>query len=176
MIKNQYVSLCLFAASLMMGCFATSALSARSESVRIAVVNVQQVLLHPTHVEDMETALKKRFGPREQALLQEQRALDADMATFKRQQKVASKRKLSALTTKIVKERTAFFKKKLSLRREVVPAQNKAMKELLDTLKADIRKIATRSNPSLDIVLTTNAVAFSKSKYDITDKVKELFN
>lgn len=145
-----------------------------ADTSKIAVVNVQQVLLQSSKVAEVNTKLQDQFKPRQETLAARQKTLQDEMDKFNKNSSSMKPTERDALEKKLNDEKSAFLKDAGAFQKDVNAEQNKAMQTILKQLSAVISDMAKKSGYSL--VLDSQAVVYSADATDITKDVAKDFN
>lgn len=143
--------------------------TANAASMKIAVVNMQQVFHKTPQAEQIKKSMQKRFGPRQKRIISMQKALQANVQKLRKNRSVMSAKSLKKLQQKILAEQRTLQKTQMSFQQELMKAQNTAMQSLLKKVKTAIDHIAKKRK--FDVVLTTESVAYANDSLDITSRV-----
>lgn len=162
----------LFAGTQAYAADATMTTTATAE--KVAVVNVQQVLLNSKKVTDANTKLQDQFKPRQEKLAARQKQLQDEMNDFQKKSATMSQKDRDAAEKKLSDEKANFLKDATAFQKEVNEEQNKAMQAILGQLSGVISNLAKKNHYSL--VLDSQAVVYSLDAPDITKDVAKEFN
>ena len=154
----------------------SSALAAETprDDMKLAVVNVQQILQQSSRVSDLSKKLENRFKPRQQKLNEEQAKLQSKIEQFKKESPTMAASDKDALQKKIDGDRNSLVKQVVAYQQELNKEQNKVMQELLGDVNSIVAEIANKNNYSM--VLDSQALVYAPSTVDITKQVSEKFN
>jgi outer membrane protein len=147
----------------------TTDTAAPAGSAKIAVVNVQQVLMQSTRVADVNTKLQNQFKPRQEKLTAQQKTLQDELDKFSKGSTAMSTKDRDATEKKIADDKAAFLKDAGAFQKDVNAEQNKAMQSILGQLSGIISDLAKKSNYTL--VLDSQAVVYASDAADITKQV-----
>jgi outer membrane protein len=153
---------------------ADAAAPAAAGAPKIAVVNVQQVLLQSSKVAEVNTKLQDQFKPRQEKLAATQKSLQDEMDKFNKDSSSMKPADRDALEKKLNDEKANFLKDAGAFQKEVNGEQNKAMQSILGQLSGIISALAKRD--SYTLVLDSQAVVYSADAADITKQVAKDFN
>jgi len=95
--------------------------------------------------------------------------LQLEVKSYQKEQAVLSKKKIAALQRTISQHSVALRQAQAKFQSDLLTTQNKKMSAFLDQVKAAVAKVAQKKG--LDVVLPSNAVLYSKNKFDITPSV-----
>ncbi|MDR3477798.1 MAG: OmpH family outer membrane protein [Gammaproteobacteria bacterium] len=141
---------------------------------KIAVVNVQQVLMQSSKVAKVNTKLQDQFKPRQEKLTAQQKTLQDEVDKYSKESPTMSQKDRDATEKKIGDEKAAFLKDAGAFQKEVNAEQNKAMQSILGQLSGVISGMAKKENYTL--VLDSQAVVYASDATDITKQVAKEFN
>jgi outer membrane protein len=145
-----------------------------ADAAKIAVVNVQQVLLQSAKVAEVNTKLQDQFKPRQEKLAGQQKALQDEFDTFNKNSSTMKAADRDTTEKKLNDEKANFLKEAGAFQKEVNAEQNKAMQSILKQLSGIISDLAKKNGYSL--VLDSQAVVYSADATDITKDVAKDFN
>jgi outer membrane protein len=141
---------------------------------KIAVVNVQQVLMQSSKVAKVNTKLQDQFKPRQEKLTAQQKTLQDEVDKYSKESPTMSQKDRDTTEKKIGDEKAAFLKDAGAFQKEVNAEQNKAMQSILGQLSGVISTMAKKENYTL--VLDSQAVVYASDATDITKQVAKEFN
>jgi outer membrane protein len=159
---------------LIAGTQAFAADDAKTTSLKIAVVNVQQVLAQSTKVAEANTKLQDQFKPRQEKLTAQQKSLQDELDKFGKESATMSQKDRDSTEKKIADDKASFLKDAGAFQKEVNAEQNKAMQTILNQLSGIISDLAKKNSYSL--VLDAQAVVYTSDAADITKQVAKEFN
>ena len=141
---------------------------------KIGVVDVQGVFQSMPQAAEIQNSIQVEFKDRIEEINKLQQdgqfyaeRLQRDAATMSEQEK-------KDLQQKILKVREELSKKAQPLQQEVQQRRNEEQNKLLGLIKQAIDKVA--ADEGYDLVLTSNAVSFSKEQFDMSEQVLEQVN
>jgi outer membrane protein len=141
---------------------------------KIAVVNVQQVLMQSSKVAEVNTKLQNQFKPRQEKLTAQQKTLQDELDKYGKDSPSMAAKDRDTTEKKIADDKAAFLKDAGAFQKEVNAEQNKAMQSILGQLSGIISDLAKKSNYTL--VLDSQAVVYASDAADITKQVAKDFN
>ena len=147
---------------------------AATDTIKVAVVNVQQVLQQSPRVTALSKKLEDKFKNRQTKLNKEQKSLQDELDKFKKESPTMSKKKRETTEKKITADRSALVKQVVSYQQDLQKEQNKVMQGILEDLNGIVSKIAKKQKYNL--VLDSQAVVYSANGNDITKEVASQFN
>lgn len=142
--------------------------------IKMAVVNVQQILQQSTRVADLSKKLEEQFKPQQQKLNDEQKAFQDESEKLKRDAATMTEKDREALQKKIENDRAALVKQVVAYQQDLNKQQNQIMQGLLSDLNGIVSGIAKKANYNL--VLDAQAVVYAPESTDITRQVSDQFN
>jgi outer membrane protein len=145
-----------------------------ADAPKVAVVNVQQVLLQSSKVAEVNTKLQDQFKPTQEKLAARQKTLQDELDKFNRDSSSMKSADRDATEKKLNDEKAVFLKDAGAFQKEVNAEQNKAMQSILKQLSGIISDMAKKNGYSL--VLDSQAVVYSADATDITKDVAKDFN
>lgn len=167
---KQLVKQVIATAMLGSALISTSALAEQ----KIGVVDVQGVFQSMPQAAEIQNSIQVEFKDRIEEINKLQQdgqfyaeRLQRDAATMSEQEK-------KDLQQKILKVREELSKKAQPLQQEVQQRRNEEQNKLLGLIKQAIDKVA--ADEGYDLVLTSNAVSFSKEQFDMSEQVLEQVN
>lgn len=142
--------------------------------IKLAVVNVQQILQQSPRVADLSKQLESQFKARQSKINDEQKALQASVDKFNKESPTMNAAVRKSTETKIASDRAGLVKEVVAYQQDLQKEQNKIMQGLLGDLNGIVSGIAKTSSYSL--VLDSQAVVFAADGADITKDVAKQFN
>lgn len=155
----------------------SSALAADASStapLKIAVVNVQQILQQSSRVTDLSKKLEDQFKPRQTKLNDEQKNLQDEVDRLKKDSATMAQKEKDNMSKKVESDRAALVKQVVAYQQDLNKEQNQIMQGLLADLNGIVSGIAKKS--SFNLVLDAQAVVYAPDSTDITKQVSEQFN
>lgn len=148
--------------------------AASSPQIKVAVVNVQQLLQQSPRVSTLSKGLEAQFKDRQQKISDEQKVLQDELDKFKKESPTMSKKDSDAMQKKIAADRSDLVKQVVSYQQDLSKEQNKIMQGILSELNSIVSGIAKAQGYAL--VLDSQAVIFASDGADITKDVSKEFN
>ena len=145
-----------------------------ADAYKVAVVNVQQVLLQSSKVAEVNTKLQDQFKPRQAKLAATQKTLQDALDKFNKDSSSMKAADRDSTEKKLNDQKATFLKDAGAFQKEVNAAQNSAMQGILKQLSGIISVMSKKSGYSL--VLDSQAVVYSADATDITKEVGKDFN
>ena len=142
--------------------------------IKVAVVNVQQLLQQSPRVAELSKKLESQFKDRQTKIGDEQKALQDQLDKFKKESPTMSKKDRDAEEKQITQERSDLVKKVVAYQQDLQKEQNKIMQNILSDLNKIVSTIAKAQSYSL--VLDSQAVIYAGDGNDITKDVAKQFN
>ncbi len=142
--------------------------------LKVAIVNVQQILQQSPRVASLSKQLEGQFKPRQTKIGDEQKSLQDELDTFKKSSPTMSQKDRDSTQKKIATERADLVKKVVAYQQDLQKEQNKIMQGILNDLNGIVSTIA--KNQSYALVLDSQAVIYASDGNDITKDVAKQFN
>lgn len=143
-------------------------------ALKIAVVNVQQILQQSTRVTDLSKKLEDQFKPRQQKLNDEQKKLQDEVDQLKKESSTMGQKDRDGLQKKVEGDRAALVKQVVTYQQDLNKEQNRIMQGLLSDLNGIVSGLAKKGDYNL--VLDAQAVVYAPGSTDITKQVSDQFN
>lgn len=143
--------------------------SISSLAASVAVIDMQQIFQNSKQVKQINDNLEKQFSAQKKSVDDLGKQLQANIDKYKKDQTVMDKKSGDMLKDTIRDEEQKLQQQQTDLQRQLFEAQNKAMTQFLDQIKAIVKGMA--GNQGYDVVLPKNALLYSKDNLDITSKV-----
>lgn len=142
--------------------------------IKVAVVNVQQILQQSPRVADLSKKLEGQFKGRQTSINDQQTALQAEMDKFKKESPTMSANDKSSMEKKISSDRADLVKKVVAYQQDLQKAQNTIMQGILGDINGIVSTIAKAQSYAL--VMDAQAVIYAADGNDITADVAKQFN
>lgn len=142
--------------------------------IKVAIVNVQQVLQQSPRVVTLSKQLEGEFKGRQTKIGDEQKALQDELDNFKKESPTMSQKERDSMQKKIASDRADLVKKVVSYQQDLQKEQNKIMQGILGDLNGIVSAIAKKESYAL--VLDSQAVIYAADGSDITKDVAKQFN
>jgi outer membrane protein len=142
--------------------------------IKVAVVNVQQVLQQSPRVTQLSKKLEADFKDRQAKIGDEQKALQDLMDKYKQESPTMAQKDKDAMQKKITTDRSALVAKVVAYQQDLQKQQTKIMQGVLSDLNGIVTNIAKGQN--FGLVLDAQAVIYSANGTDITKDVAKQFN
>jgi len=153
---------------------ACQAADSSTGQIKVAVVNVQQILQQSPKIADLSKKLEDQFKKRQTKIGEEQKSLQDSLDKFKKDSSTMSASAKDSTEKKLSTERAALVKKVVSYQQDLQKEQTKIMQGVLKDINGIVSKIAKKNSYSL--VLDAQAVVFAADGNDITSDVAKEFN
>lgn len=147
---------------------------AADATIKVAVVNVQQVLQQSPRVADYSKKLESQFKARQTKIGDEQKVLQDALEKFKKESPTMTEKDRNAMQKKIAADRSDLVKQVVSYQQDLQKEQNKIMQGILGEINGIVSSIAKKQSYAL--VLDAQAVIFAADGNDITKDVATKFN
>ena len=145
-----------------------------ADTIKVAVVNVQQILQQSPRVAELSKKLEGQFKPRQTKINDGQKALQDQLDTFKKESPTMSQANRASAEKKISADRAELVKQVVAYQQDLQKEQNKIMQSILADMNGIVSTIAKKQSYSL--VLDAQAVIFAADGNDITKEVASDFN
>ena len=143
--------------------------------IKVATVNVQQVLQQSPRVAEISKKLETEFKNRQSKIGDQQKALQEELDRFKKESLTMNQKDKDAMQKKIAADRSDLVSKVVEYQQDLQKEQNKVMQGILTDLNSIVSKIA--KSQSYALVLDSQAVIYpSNGNNDITKDVTKKFN
>lgn len=138
-------------------------------SLRIAVLDVQQILQQSPQLKGMADKAKKEFKPREEKILALQKTVADNEAKLKKDASVMSASEAAKLQEKVASDQRNLRR----LEEDFMQDANKAQKVMMDKIVSQVNEIVEKvaAEGHFDLILQKNNVAFASPRVDLTNKV-----
>ena len=143
-------------------------------AIKVAVVNVQQVLQQSPRVAELSKKLEGEFKTRQTKIGDEQKALQDELDKFKKESPTMSQKDRDATQKKIAADRADLVKQVVAYQQDLQKEQNKIMQGILADLNGIVSSIA--KGQGYNLVLDSQAVIYAADGNDITKDVAKQFN
>jgi len=159
--------------SLVLGltCFS---LPAFAQSMRVGVVDTQRAVMETEDGLRMQATLKKLFDSRQRELDKKQEDLQKERDDIDKQRDVLSKRALAKRMDKWQREMVQLQQVFVDYNKELQKKQGELTQPIFQKAMGIIRRLATQEG--FDVIVDKQAVPYSRSDLDVTDRVITLFN
>jgi outer membrane protein len=147
---------------------------AADTAIKVAVVNVQQVLQQSPRVVALSKKLEGEFKGRQTKINDEQKALQDRVDQFKKESPTMTQKDRDNTQKKISAERSDLVKQVVTYQQDLQKKQGEIMQEIQKDLNNIVSNIA--KNQSYGLVLDSQAVIFAADGNDITKDVAKQFN
>ena len=148
--------------------------AAMPSGIKVAIVNVQELLQKSPRVASLSKKLEAQFKSRQDTIGAEQKSLQDELDKFKKESPTMSKSDQDKTQKKISDERAALVKKVVQYQQDLQKEQNKVMQGILGDLNGIVSNIA--KNQNYNLVLDSQAVIYAGDGNDITKEVEKQFN
>jgi outer membrane protein len=148
--------------------------STTTPPIKVAIVNVQQVLQQSPRVVALSKKLEAEFKDRQTSIGDQQKALQDELDKFKKESPTMTQKDRDSTQKKIAADRADLVKKVVAYQQDLQKEQNKIMQGILADLNGIVSDIAKKQSYAL--VLDSQAVIFALDGNDITKDVAKQFN
>jgi outer membrane protein len=148
--------------------------SASAQTMKVAVVDVQRAVMQTEDGLRMQATLKKLFDSRQQELNKRQTELGHQKEEMDKQQKVLSAAAFQKRVEEWQKEMVDLQTTYVEYNRELEKKRQELTDPIAERVYGAIKRIA--GTDGYDLIVDRQAVAFSRSDLDLTDRVIQLAN
>jgi outer membrane protein len=155
----------------------TAAISASGFALaetRMAVVDTQRAVMETEDGLRAQASLKKHFDERQRSLDARQNQLQKEREDLEKQKGVLSKEALATRIDKWQREMASLQTVFVDYNKELQKKQNELTAPIVQKTMAIIRRLATQHG--FDMVIDKQAVPYSRSDLDLTDRVITAYN
>jgi outer membrane protein len=167
LIKRSAHAISLFVATLLVA----PALLADS---KVGVIDTQRVVMETEDGLRMQATLKKLFDKRQMEIDKRQNELQGEREDIDKQRGVLSQEALAARVDKWQREVVQVQQVFVDYNKELQKKQNELMQPILQKVLGTVRRIATTEG--FDMVIDKQAVPYSRSDLDLTDRAITAYN
>lgn len=153
---------------------ATGMTVCQAADMKVAVVNVQQVLQQSPRVAAMSKKLEGQFKGRQTTINAEQKDLQDALDNFKKESPTMTDSQRAATEKKLTDQRADLVKQVVAYQKDLQTEQTKVMQSILGDLNSVVSNIAKTNGYTL--VLDSQAVVYPGSSTDVTKDVAKQFN
>jgi len=161
----------VFALVLGVTCFS---LPAFAQSMRVGIVDTQRAVMETEDGLRMQATLKKLFDSRQRELDKKQEDLQKERDDIDKQRDVLSKVALAKRMDKWQREMVQLQQVFVDYNKELQKKQGELTQPLFQKAMGIIRRLATQEG--FDVIVDKQAVPYSRSDLDVTDRVITLYN
>lgn len=163
------ISAVLFAAGVCQAADTTA-----SGQIKVAVVNVQQVLQQSPRVVELSKKLESQFSVRRTKINDQQKAIQDEMDKLHKESLTMNQKEKDTAQKKIAGEKADLVKQVVAYQQDLQKEQNKIMQGILNDLNGIVSNIAKKH--AYGLVLDSQAVIYATDGNDITKDVAKEFN
>ena len=149
-------------------------LPAFAQSMRVGVVDTQRAVMETEDGLRMQATLKKLFDSRQRELDKKQEDLQKERDDIDKQRDVLSKVALAKRMDKWQREMVQLQTVFVEYNKELQKKQGELTQPIFQKAMNIIRRVATQEG--FDLVVDKQAVPYSRSDLDVTDRVITLYN
>ena len=149
-------------------------LPAFAQSMRVGVVDTQRAVMETEDGLRMQATLKKLFDSRQRELDKKQEDLQKERDDIEKQRDVLSKNALAKRMDKWQREMVQLQQVFVDYNKELQKKQGELTQPIFQKAMGIIRRLATQDG--FDVIVDKQAVPYSRSDLDVTDRVITLFN
>jgi outer membrane protein len=150
------------------------ALPASAQSMRVGVVDTQRAVMETEDGLRMQATLKKLFDSRQRELDKKQEELQKEKEDLDKQREVLSKIAFAKRADKWQREMVQLQTVFVEYNKELQKKQGELTQPIFQKAMGIIRRLATQEG--FDVVVDKQAVPYSRSDLDVTDRVITMYN
>jgi outer membrane protein len=150
------------------------ALPASAQTMRVGVVDTQRAVMETEDGLRMQATLKKLFDSRQRELDKKQEELQKEKDDLDKQRDVLSKAAFAKRADKWQREMVQLQTVFVEYNKELQKKQGELTQPIFQKAMNIIRRLATQEG--FDVVVDKQAVPYSRSDLDVTDRVITLYN
>jgi len=150
------------------------ALPASAQTMRVGVVDTQRAVMETEDGLRMQATLKKLFDSRQRELDKKQEDLQKEKDDLDKQRDVLSKVAFAKRADKWQREMVQLQTVFVEYNKELQKKQGELTQPIFQKAMNIIRRVATQEG--FDLVVDKQAVPYSRSDLDVTDRVITLYN
>jgi outer membrane protein len=150
------------------------ALPASAQTMRVGVVDTQRAVMETEDGLRMQATLKKLFDSRQRELDKKQEDLQKEKDDLDKQRDVLSKAAFAKRADKWQREMVQLQTVFVEYNKELQKKQGELTQPIFQKAMNIIRRLATQEG--FDVIVDKQAVPYSRSDLDVTDRVITLFN
>jgi len=154
--------------------FLAVALPASAQSMRVGVVDTQRAVMETEDGLRMQATLKKLFDSRQRELDKKQEDLQKEKDDLDKQREVLSKAAFAKRADKWQREMVQLQTVFVEYNKELQKKQGELTQPIFQKAMGIIRRLATQEG--FDVVVDKQAVPYSRSDLDVTDRVITMYN
>lgn len=140
----------------------------------LGVVNMDKVVKSVPQVKAMQKAIQAKFQPKQKAIVAMQKKFQSTQAKLKKNQAVMSKSALNKAAQGLQMQARALQGAQMSFQKDLVAAQNAAMRKFFEQVRAVSAKLAVKNK--LYAILPSNGLLYSAPAVDYTQQIIKALN
>lgn len=142
---------------------------AQAATMKIGVIDLQQIMAQSTQLKQAREQLEAQFKPKQQKIMTQQEKLKAKMEKLQRDDAVMSVSQKKSLQDEIIQDQQQLNKQGQNYQQSLNQAQDKAMQAFFSQVQTAVDEYAGQEH--YDLILQKDGVPFVAAKLDITDKI-----
>jgi outer membrane protein len=166
--ENTMKKFLLVISTMLLFMFGTVALA----EMKIAVLDLNKVMMDSPQLEAAKTKLKSKFDSREKEILAAQKAFQSDVEKFSKDSPTMKTEDQKAAQQKVIDQQKKLQDMQTKFQNDLNAAQGDAMKGIVKKVEGIVEKIAKKKK--YDLILAKAGTAYSKPGLEITDDVIKL--
>lgn len=148
---------------------AGNAVADTAGSLKIGVVDMQQILQKSTQIKTINDQLARQFKPRQDKIIAQQKTLQDEINKLNKDGSVMNPTDRNKLQDKVIKERADLQGVAVAFQRDVTAAQQQAMQGFMTKFTSVVANVAKSGN--YDLIMQRAGVPYMKDNLDVTNQV-----
>jgi outer membrane protein len=138
-------------------------------SLKIGVIDLQQIIQETPDAKKVNAELRKQFEPRQQKLAETEKKLQADVDKLKRDDAIMAENEKTKLQENILTQRRNLEREQQDYQQDISVAQRRETDKFFAKVKKVVDEIAAKDH--YDLVLQKNTIPFASNRLEITKQV-----
>jgi outer membrane protein len=160
------------ACAVALGLTLLSTSAVQASDLKIAVIDMRQVLTTSAEAKAVQAKLKKEFGPREQELISRDKTFKEMIEKLQRNAAIMSAAERSKLEKDITTKQKELQTLQIKFQEDGTKRQQEEAQKLFDKIRKAINQVAVQNK--FDMVLVNEAVPYFGNQKDITQPVMQV--
>lgn len=150
-------------------CLTAGVANADTTSLKIGVIDVQQIMQKSPQVAAMNQSLSKQFKPRQEKIIAAQKSLQDEVDKLNKNGATMSAADKSKLQDQITNDRNTVQNMVIGFQHDLQAAQSQDMQSFMSSLVTAVNSVA--KSGGYDLILQRNGVPYVGSNLDVTSQV-----
>jgi outer membrane protein len=138
-------------------------------STKIAVLDLNKVLMSSPQLEAAKAKLKKEFDPRGKKIEEAQNKFQNDIQAFGKNSPTMKAEEKKAAEKSLKEEQKKLQELQTSFQKDLESAQNSEMQSIMKRVEKIVAKIAVEKD--VDLIVAKSSVSYNKPDLDVTNEV-----